>query len=534
MSRAASLLAGFVLALACFAIVDAAPASLTVLHARPDAMVDLATIEGSRLVQGQWHYRDARIVSAEFRGPGPDLRPSGSPVRTHDIEPRADAPGFDDGWTAIEPTSIAARRGTGRLSLAWYRIDVTIPERIASFTTAGSTVVFEVVVDDYAEVWVDGRVAPALGQVGGGAIAGFNAPNRVVVARGASPGQRIRIAVLGANGPLSAPPANFIWIRSAALVFSRPRPAPAVGDVLRVDSALDAIVPPGTRVEKLASGFTFTEGPVWFGDALHFSDPNDNVIYRYTRDGELAIARAKSGYTGSDIAEYTQPGSNGLAVDREGRLTIAEHGNRRITRVERNGVVTVLADRYDGKRLNSPNDLVYRSDGTLYFTDPPFGLPRQDADPRRELPWSGVYRVRDGKVELLAKDLAGPNGLAFSPDERALYVANWDPARKIVMRYEVRSDGTLGEERVFADLTAAPGEEALDGLKVDQAGNVYVSGPGGVWILSTDGRHLGTIRAPELPANFAWGDADGQTLYLTARTGLYRIRLGIPGAGAHR
>jgi gluconolactonase len=194
-------------------------------------------------------------------------------------------------------------------------------------------------------------------------------------------------------------------------------------------------------------------------------------------------------------------------------------------------VLTVLADKYEGKRLNSPNDLIYKSDGALYFTDPPFGLPRVYDDPRKEIPFSGVFRLQDGKLQLLTSELKGPNGLAFSPDERYLFVGNWDVQKKVVMRYEVRPDGSLAGGKVFFDMTFVPGEIALDGLKVDRAGNVYVSGPGGVWILSPEGKHLGTISGPELPANFAWGDLDGRTLYLTARTGLYRIRLNLPGAG---
>ena len=170
-----------------------------------------------------------------------------------------------------------------------------------------------------------------------------------------------------------------------------------------------------------------------------------------------------------DIAEYGQPGSNGLTLDRDGRLTIDEHGNHRVTRLERNGQLTVLADRYEGKRLNSPNDLVYKSDGALYFTDPPFGLPKFFDDPRKELPFSGVFRVADGHVQLLTTDLTGPNGLAFSPDERFLYVDNWDVARKVIMRYPVQADGALGPGEVFFDLTVSePGEEAFDGLKVDR------------------------------------------------------------------
>ncbi|MBL9030939.1 MAG: SMP-30/gluconolactonase/LRE family protein [Phycisphaerae bacterium] len=307
---------------------------------------------------------------------------------------------------------------------------------------------------------------------------------------------------------------------------------------------MDVVIPEKPRLERLADGFTFTEGPLWVpasaGGAgatpigagyLLFSDPNQNVIHRWSPDDGLSVYRTKSGYTGVDIGEYGQPGSNGLALDRDGRVTICEHGNRRVTRLEKNGTITVLADRYEGKRLNSPNDLVYRSDGVLYFTDPPFGLPKFHEDPRRELPHCGVYAIYDGRVKLVSTDLRGPNGLAFSPDERYLYVGNWDVKKKVVMRYEVQPDGTLAGGRVFFDMTGDTSEIALDGLKVDRAGNLFVSGPGGVWVISSAGKHLGTIRCPELPANFAWGDEDRKTLYLAARTGIYRMRMNIAGAG---
>jgi gluconolactonase len=285
------------------------------------------------------------------------------------------------------------------------------------------------------------------------------------------------------------------------------------------------------RIEKLAQGFLFTEGPVWHPDGyLLFSDPNANTIYRWSPEGRVSVYRAKSGYKGADVGEYGQPGSNGLTLDAEGRLTINEHGNRRVTRLEGNGSLTVLADRYEGKRLNSPNDLVYRSDGALYFTDPPFGLPKAFDDLRKELSYSGVFCLKDGKLELAARDLTGPNGIAFSPDERFLYVTNWDPSKKVVMRYEVRPESCqLSNGKVFFDMTPAPGDEALDGMKVDREGHLFVSGPGGVWVLSPEGKHLGTIQAPELPANMAFGDADGRTLYMTARTGIYRIRLSHAG-----
>jgi gluconolactonase len=501
---------------------------------RADAIVDLRTTDGIALVSGTWRYRDAAIVPVEHRAPGPDLKPSGAPTQTFDIAPRGAAALDDDsGWQTIAGSSLEQRRGPGRLSFGWYRLDFTVPERVGSLDASGATVVFEAVVDDYAEVWVNGQLPVVLGQSGGQLARGWNAPNRVVVARDARPGQRIRVAVFAANGPLSDPPPNYLWIRSATLDFYRPGaigPQRVAGRIERVDPALDAIVDTTAAIEQVATGFTFTEGPVWHPDGyLLFSDPNENTIYRWSPDGQVSVFRTKSGYTGVDVGEYHQPGSNGLTLDREGRLTIDEHGNGRVTRLERNGVLTVLADRYQGRRLNSPNDLVYKSDGSLYFTDPPFGLPKVYDDARKELPYSGVFRWADGALTLLARDLKGPNGIAFSPDERFLYVSDWDERHKVVTRYDVRADGTLGAGTRFADFSDLPGDEALDGLKVDVRGDVYVSAPGGVYILSPEGRRLGVIRPPERPANFAWGDDDGRTLYMTAHTSVYRVRLKVAG-----
>jgi gluconolactonase len=299
---------------------------------------------------------------------------------------------------------------------------------------------------------------------------------------------------------------------------------------VRLDPALDRIIGRGARLEKLAGGFQFTEGPVWHPDGyLLFSDPNANTIYRWAPEGNVSVFRTKSGYSGADIGRYRQPGSNGLTLDRNGLLTINEHGNRRVTRLERTGKITVLADRYEGKRLNSPNDLVYRSDGILYFTDPPFGLPEVFDDPAKELPFSGVYMLKNGKVQLLTRELSGPNGIAFSPDEKYLYVGNWDLTRRVLMRYDVTPEGGLENGKVFYDFTDRSEPVALDGVKVDVEGNVYVSAPGGVWILSSSGRALGRIVPPEQGANFAFGDADGKSLYITASTGLYRVRGNIPG-----
>ena len=502
---------------------------------RPAAIVDLRSDEQAALVGATWRYRDAAIVPTAHRAAGPDLRPSGAPTRTFDIEPRGAAALLDDaGWATVPASALEQRRGPGRLSFGWYRLEATLPSRLGATDVAGSTVVFEIVVDDYAEVWLDGRLSPTLGQSGGQLVRGWNAPNRVVVARDARPGQRIRLAVLAANGPLSEPPPNYLWVRSATLElypkgsFGPQRVADA--RIERLDAALDAIVDTAAVIERIATGFNFTEGPVWHPDGyLLFSDPNDNLIYRWTPDGQVSVYRTKSGYVGPDVGEYRQPGSNGNTLDGEGRLTIAGHGGRRIMRLERNGVLTVLADRYEGKRLNSPNDLVYKSDGSLYFTDPPFGLPKAYDDRRKELPYSGVFRWAGGKLTLVARDLRGPNGIAFSPDERFLYVADWDVRHKVVTRYEVRADGSLANPIPFFDFNYLEGDEALDGVKVDERGNLFVSAPGGVYVISPEARLLGIIRPPERPANFAWGDEDGRTLYMTAPSSVYRVRTKVAG-----
>jgi gluconolactonase len=487
---------------------------------RPDAVLDLQSEEGVALAGGQWRYADARVEDIDFvevGAPEDPLGPGNVPNRTYDVVPHAEAVDFDDSdWRALAPRETQLRLANGRVCFNWYRIAVTIPERVGDFDPTGATVVFEVAIDDYAEVWVDGKLPHQLGDVGGPVVAGFNAPNRVVLTRDARPGQRFSIAVFGINGPISASPRNYIWMRTATLDFYAAERVPPV----------EPLPFEGGTLERVATGFEFTEGPVWAPDgALLFSSPNTNAIYRWDPVGKVTVFRSKSGYRGVDIGRYHQPGSNGLAFDPQGRLTICQHGDRRVIRVEPHGNVTVLADAYDGGRLNSPNDLVYRSDGTLYFTDPPFGLPGVFDDPAKELPISGVFRVRDGRVTLETDELEGPNGIAFSPDERWLYVGNWDPERKVVMRYPVAADGALGGGEVLFDMTDAPGEDAIDGLKVDPAGRLYVCGPGGIWVLSAGGEHLDTLRLPEAPHNLAWGDADGRTLYVTALTSVYRIRL---------
>lgn len=503
---------------------------------KPEASVDLATAEGAALVGAKWKFRDTRIVEVDFRAAGADNQPTGAPVKTYDYTPKAGGADFDDSsWEAVAATNLARRRGNGRISFVWYRVSITVPESVNGFNTAGSTLVFETALDDYAEIWVNGEITRSLGQQGGSVVSGWNAPNRLVIGRGVRPGQKIQLAIFGMNGPISNPPTNFVWIREAKLEFYKGDAGPVAitpsevnVEVVRNDPGIDRIVGPNPKVFKLAEGFKFTEGPVWTGDGLLFSDPNANTIYKYSKDGELSVFRSPSGYSGSDIAEYGQPGSNGLTLAPDGALVANQHGNRRIVRLGKDGKETVVADRYEGKRLNSPNDLVYRSDGTLYFTDPPFGLPKFFDDPRKELEFSGVYAVRDGKVRLLTDEFTGPNGIAFSPDEKYLYVGNWDDNKKTVYRYEVEPDGGLRNGTLFFDFTGFTGGDAIDGIKVDVEGNVYVSAPGGLQIVSPSGKLLGTIVTPQHVHNMAWGD-DGKTLYLCARTGLYKIRLGVGG-----
>jgi gluconolactonase len=294
--------------------------------------------------------------------------------------------------------------------------------------------------------------------------------------------------------------------------------AEPAGTVQVVSPELRRLVPEGAVIEKLAGGFKFTEGPVWTREGkLLFSDiPNDTVA-RWDPD---------SGH----VTDFRKPsaGANGNTLDSQGRLVSCEHTGRRVSRREKDGTLVTVADRYEGKRLNSPNDAVFKSDGALYFTDPPYGLAKQDDDPAKELPHNGVYRVKDGKVTLLTAELTRPNGLAFSPDEKTLYVANSDAGRKIWMAYPVKADGTLGPGRVFFDVTAQKEPGLPDGMKVDRQGNLYCTGPGGVWIFNPVGKHLGTLKPAEVPANCGWGD-DGKTLYLTAQTGLYRLRLKVGG-----
>ena len=309
---------------------------------------------------------------------------------------------------------------------------------------------------------------------------------------------------------------------------------PVLGEVVREDPRLDRLIAPDERIKVISSGFDWSEGPVWVKDGgfLLFSDIPRNSVMKWKEGAGVSLYLKPSGFTG--LAEYgREPGSNGLLLDPQGRLVFCEHGDRRLSVLERGGGKRTLVDNYQGKRLNSPNDAVYKSNGDLYFTDPPYGLPKQWDDPGRELDFCGVYRLsKDGALTLLNKEMTRPNGIAFSPDEKTLYVAQSDPKRAIWMAFPVKADGTLGAGRVFADVTdlvnKLPG--LPDGMKVDREGNLFATGPGGVHIYAPDGTRLGRISTGERTANCAWGD-DGTVLYMTADMYLCRIQTNTKGAG---
>ena len=512
---------------------------------KPVAIADLKTLKGAALVNAHWFVQPAAIKEVGFKSPGPSatdallLYPTGALLQTHLVIPQISSDDFNQTFQEIKPTELEQRQGTGLVSFVWYKISLTIPAQIGQLITTGATAVFEIVVDDYSEIWVNGKQIQVFGQEGNGVISGYNNRNRVVLTNSAKPGDQFSIAVLGINGPVGKIPDNYIWVRNAVVDFYKEFPGnPSwkdAGKISVIDKELNSIILPGTKVEKLAEGFQFTEGPVWHPDGyLLFSDPNTNNIYRYDPNtNNVSVYISHSGYTGADIGEYGQPGSNGLTIDKEGRLIVCQHGNRRIIRHEKKGPITVLADNIDGKKFNSPNDIVQRSDGSVYFTDPPYGLPKFYEDKRKELAYQGVYLIKDGKTKLVATDCGGPNGIAFSPDEKYLYVTNWDVRdihhTKTIWRYEVNTDGTLKNGKIFYDFNQTEDEEALDGLKIDKEGNLFVSAPGGVWIISATGKLLGKITTAERPANMAWGDSDGKTLYLTAHSSIYKIRIATGG-----
>jgi gluconolactonase len=306
------------------------------------------------------------------------------------------------------------------------------------------------------------------------------------------------------------------------------------GSIERMDPAFDKLVSPDAKIEKLAEDFTWSEGPVWFEDGIVFSDVPQNVAYRWKAGMTKAEVFLKPSGMTTPVQGFREQGSNGLARDAKGRLILCQHGDRRVARMIAPGKFETIADKFDGKRFSSPNDLAIRKNGDIYFTDPPYGLEKLNDSPLKEIPFNGVYRVTpDGKVTLLTKDLTFPNGIAFSPDEKILYVAVSDPKATRIVAHDVKDDGTLANARTFFDAQPLkqPGlKGGCDGMKVDRDGNIWSTGPGGVLVISREGKLLGRLNTGEPTANCNWG-GDGSTLYITANMFLLRVKTLTKGAG---
>lgn len=324
---------------------------------------------------------------------------------------------------------------------------------------------------------------------------------------------------------------------TAAALADDPVPRPVMGAIVKEDAALDALLDPDAKLEVLVNGLNWSEGPVWSKElgAVLFSDVPENHVLKWKEGDGMSVYLKPSGYTG--ILPYSrEPGSNGLTFNAKGELCSCEHGDRRISVLTKGGGKRTLADNFEGKRFNSPNDLCFDKAGNLYFTDPPYGLPKGPGDKEnRELDWNGVYRVSpDGKVTLLTKEMTFPNGIALSPDEKTLYVAQSDGKAALWKAFPVNADGTLGASRVLADVTAMAQsgkfKGGCDGMKVDQLGNIWATGPGGVHIMTPEGKLLGRIETYMPNGNCCFGD-DGSTLYICADAFLCRIRTKVKGVG---
>lgn len=315
------------------------------------------------------------------------------------------------------------------------------------------------------------------------------------------------------------------------------KPYPTIGEVEYAEKELEALVPKSSKLEKLAEGFDWSEGPLWIedGNYLLFCDIPPNRIYRWSEKDGLSLYLTPSGYTGL-TPRSGEPGSNGLLLDSQGRLVLCQHGDRRMARMDApldapQVRFETLAGKYKGKKFNSPNDAVFHKNGDLFFTDPPYGLEKNMDDPAKELDFQGVYRLdTKGNLHLVTDNISRPNGIAFSPDYKTLYVANSDGANPVWMAFDVDEEGKTSSPRVFFDSRTIGRQGGGDGMKVDKQGNVFATGPGGVLVINPQGKYLGTIHTGRATANCAFGD-DGKTLYITADDALLRIRLSTTGMG---
>lgn len=305
------------------------------------------------------------------------------------------------------------------------------------------------------------------------------------------------------------------------------------GSIERIDASINSIISETAQVEILAEGYDWSEGPVWIASQkmLLFSDVPKNTVYKWTEEKGAEVYLTPSGYTGSEPSQRKEPGSNGLALDAEGYLVLCQHGDRRVARMDSflnnpAPAFVTLVDNYEGKLLNSPNDVVFRSNGDFFFTDPPYGLPTQrEDDPMKEIPFQGVYKVStDGQVTLLVDSITRPNGIALTPDEKTLIVANSDPQKPIWYAFDLTENDSLVNQRIFYDATGEKEGGLPDGFKIDKQGNVFASGPGGVWIFSKEGKVLGKIKLPANTSNCALAD-DDKTLYITCDMYLLRVKM---------
>ena len=327
---------------------------------------------------------------------------------------------------------------------------------------------------------------------------------------------------------------RLLWVLLLVAAAHLSTHAKAPGSIVRLDPAFDAIVAPGTMVETLKEGFGFINGILWVreGAAGHLlvSDIPANVIHKWTPNGAMTAFLDRPDWTRVTEArpDGVRFGANGIARDPQGRIVYAAEADRAVIRLEQDGRRTIIAERYDGKRLNSPNDLVFRRDGALFFTDPSGGGRFGTWDLKKELPYQGVFLLKDGKLQLLIQDLDRPNGIALSPDEKSLYVN--DSNKRLIMRYDVRPDGTVANGRLFADMSTGKGNGNPDGMKFDERGNLYSVGPGGIWVFNPAGKQIGLIVPPENAPGFTFGDPDRKTIYIAASSRLARIKLNIAGA----